>query len=58
MVKIKSYNSWETFKSIRQAKQDLINAITCCEGSERERYAYALMRLDQGWLVIDTDNQE
>jgi hypothetical protein len=58
IVKVKSYNSWQTFKGVKQARQDLINAIACCEGSERERYVYALIKLDRGCLVIDTDNQE
>ena len=58
IVKIKSYNSWQTFKSIRQARQDLTKAIACCEGSERERYLYALIKLNEGCIVVDTDNQE
>jgi hypothetical protein len=58
MIRIKSYNSWNTYKSKKHAKQELTMAITCCEGSERERYVYALMKLNEGCVVVDTDNQK
>jgi hypothetical protein len=58
MIRIKSYNSWNTYKSKKHATQELTMAIACCEGAERERYVYALIRLNQGCSVIDTDYQK
>ena len=57
-IKIKFYNSWNTYKSKKNAIKDLFVAMANCEGSEQERYTYAYLSVVNGETIIDTDKGE
>jgi hypothetical protein len=57
-IKIKFYNSWQIYKSKKNAIKDLFVAMASCEGSEQERYTYAYLKLISGETIIDADKGE
>lgn len=44
----------QVYSSKRKALKDLAEGIMACDGSERERYAYALGCIEEGYNVINT----
>lgn len=52
---IRMYGSWTYFDTMKKAVAWTLDGLLNTEGAERDRYAYALGYLKEGWNFINTD---